>query len=62
MATEWLWMNYPRPVKLHDYRYLGDDFRERERIKRKKARWIDRLARMDILERQAMLAALDTVE
>jgi DNA adenine methylase len=61
MATEWLWMNYPRPVKLHEYTYLGSDFRERERIKRKKQRWIDRLKRMDILERQAMLAALDMV-
>ncbi len=33
-ATEWLWFNFPEPVALHDYRYLGEDFRERERIKR----------------------------
>lgn len=37
-SEEWLWMNYPEPVALHDYRYLGKNFRERERIKRKKNR------------------------
>jgi hypothetical protein len=58
MATEFVWMNYPEPLELHDYRYLGCDFRERERIKRKKARWSARLARMDALERHAMMAAL----
>jgi len=58
MATEWLWMNYPSPVELHDYRYLGADFRERERIKRKKARWAARLAKMPMLERRALLMVL----
>lgn len=58
MATEHLWMNYPRPIKLHDYRYLGDDFRERERIKRKKQRWTQRLKSMPVLEKQALLSAL----
>lgn len=58
VATEWLWFNFPEPVELHDYRYLGRDFRERERIKRKKARWVARLARMPLLERQALLGAI----
>ncbi len=31
-ATEWLWMNYPPPNELHDYRFLGDNYRQRERI------------------------------
>jgi site-specific DNA-adenine methylase len=61
LATEWLWMNYPTPVRLHEYSYLGSNFRERERIKRKKQRWVERLKRMDVLERQALLIALDTV-
>lgn len=60
MAAEYLWMNYPRPTRLHDYRYLGDTFRDRERLKRKKERWASRLQQMDILERQALLAILDT--
>lgn len=58
VATEWLWLNYPEPVALHDYRYLGQDYRERERIKRKVARWQRRLADMPVLERQALLMAL----
>ncbi len=58
MATEWLWCNYPAPVALHDYRYLGEDFRERERIKRKKQRWVNRLHTMPMLERQALLGAI----
>ncbi len=57
-VAEWVWYNFPPPVELHDYRYLGRDFRERERIKRKKQRWTARLARMPILERQALLCAI----
>jgi DNA adenine methylase len=48
-------------VGLHDYRYLGDDFRERERIKRKTKRWTAKLQSMPILERQALLSAIDVV-
>jgi len=57
-AEEWLWMNYGEPLELHDYRYLGDGFRERERIKRKKRRWTARLARMDSLERLCLMEAV----
>jgi DNA adenine methylase len=56
--TEWLWFNYPEPVELHDYRFLGRGFRERERIKRKVSRWTARLQRMPTLERQALLSAI----
>jgi site-specific DNA-adenine methylase len=59
VATEWLWMNYNVPVELHDYRYLGNNFRERERIKRKTNRWTVKLQSMPILERQALLSAID---
>jgi DNA adenine methylase len=57
-AEESLWMNYPEPIALHDYRYLGSNFRERERIKRKKNRWACRLAKMPILERRLLVATL----
>ena len=57
-AAEWVWYNYPRPVELHDYRYLGRDFREREQIKRMKQRWLAKLERMPALKRQALLAAI----
>lgn len=59
LATEHLWCNFPiPPPRLHDYRYLGRDFRERERIKRKKLRWRKRLEGMKPLERYALLEAL----
>ena len=58
MATEWVWMNYQTPVELHEYSYLGNSFRERERIKRKTDRWKRRFQLMPVLERQAMLSAM----
>lgn len=61
-ATEWLWMNYPEPFELHDYRYLGENFRERERIKRQQVRWRSRLESMPALERYAILQAVNIVK
>jgi DNA adenine methylase len=54
-VTECLWCNFPEPFALHDYRWLGRNFRERERIKRKKARWRSRLLAMPTIERAAIL-------
>lgn len=34
MATEYLFMNYPVPVILHDPTYVGQNFTERQRLKR----------------------------
>jgi len=57
-ATEVLFMNYPEPEALHDYSYLGNDFRERERIRRKILRHVHGLKRLPTHERQAILNAL----
>jgi hypothetical protein len=57
-VTECLWLNFPEPFALHQYDCLGRNFRERERIKRKKARWHARLLRMPMLERAAILEAV----
>lgn len=57
-TTEHLWMNFPEPAALHDYRYLGIGFRERERIKRRIQRWSSRLLAMTAIERKALTAAL----
>jgi hypothetical protein len=59
MATEVIWCNFPPPTQLHDYRFLGEDFRERERIRRKATRCVKRLARLPLLERQAIVAELE---
>jgi len=56
--TEWVWMNYPDPVKLHDYSFLGNDFRKREKLKKIKANWLSKLKRMPVLEREALLYAM----
>jgi site-specific DNA-adenine methylase len=62
MATEWIWMNYPiPPVELHDYRYLGDNFRERERIKLRSKYWLVRLKKMPVLERNALFSDIRSV-
>ena len=58
IANEYLWMNYPEPTRLHDYRYLGENFRERERIKRKAKRWLNRFEGLPILERRAIMREL----
>lgn len=58
VRRECLWYNYPAPVALHDYRYLGRDFRERERITRKRARWLTRLSKLPVLERAALVRTL----
>jgi hypothetical protein len=58
MADECLWCNFPEPVELHDYRYLGRDFRERERIRRRRARWVAMLSKMAVLERSAVVSDL----
>jgi DNA adenine methylase len=58
---EWLWMNYPAPTALHDYRYLGSDYREREKFSRRRKRWTAKLSKMAPIERQALLAALQEV-
>lgn len=58
-ATEYVWLNFPEPLELHDYRYLGRDFRERERIKRKKLRWRKKLEGLPALERYAILSEIE---
>lgn len=57
-VIESLWCNFAEPAALHDYSHLGADFRERERIKRKKTRWRRRLAAMPELERRAIMDVL----
>jgi len=59
-ATEYIWMNYPAPVELHDYRYLGDTFRERERLKKISENLVRRFRSMPVLERRALLAAINS--
>ena len=58
VATEVLWFNYPRPVTLQDYRFVGENFRERCRHRRQLRRWVARFAALPALERGAVFQAL----
>lgn len=57
-ATEYLYMNYPEATELHDYSYLGKNFRERERIKNKIKRFTNKLSKIPILERRAIIKSI----
>ncbi len=61
MREEWLWMNYPEPVELHDYSFLGKDRTDRQRIKRKIQRWENRIENMPMLEKRVLLLAMKKV-
>ncbi|MFO0939848.1 MAG: hypothetical protein U0930_03695 [Pirellulales bacterium] len=59
LQDEVLWLNYKLPSELHDYRYIGDDNRSRERIRRRQENWKNQLSSMTAFERSAMLEALN---
>lgn len=61
-ATESLWTNFRPGPSLHDYSYVGGDFRERERLRRRIRALTARLARASEIERNAALAALDALQ
>lgn len=58
--VEFAWTNFDPTHRLHDYSYVGDDFRDRERIRRSRLTQVERLRRAPPLERAAMLS--DIVE
>jgi DNA adenine methylase len=55
LRNEVVWSNFEGPADLHDFRNVGESFRERERIKRKAHRWLKNLERMPAVERHAIL-------
>jgi DNA adenine methylase len=58
-VEEYLWMNYPQPFELHDYSYLGENYRERETIKKQQKRWRRMLADMPTLKRLALMDVIN---
>ena len=57
--TETVWLNYPQPASpLHDYSYLGNDFRKREAIKRRRVGLVSRIDSLESAERSALFADL----
>lgn len=59
LQDERIWMNYLDTDNLHDFRYIGNTRRERERIRRRQINWRKQLDAMSVRERAAMLAVLN---
>lgn len=58
-VIECVWMNFDEPLELHDSRFLGKNFTDRQRIKRKRERIKQKLLRLPALERQVLFEAID---
>jgi hypothetical protein len=56
---ETVWLNF-EPAVLHDTRFLGETFRDRQTIKRKRTRWVSRFRREPVGVQQAILADLSS--
>lgn len=59
MREEWVWFNYQKPRVLHDYRYLGQNFREREMIRRRQERLRNRVNQLPPAEQVALYSWLE---
>jgi DNA adenine methylase len=57
-VQECLWMNFPEPTELHDWRFAGRNFRERCALKRLATRWMARLDDMPPRKRGYVMNAL----
>jgi DNA adenine methylase len=54
-AIESVWCNFDPPAVLHDARFVGKNFTDRQRIQRKAKRWVNRLLSMPPGEKSAVL-------
>jgi site-specific DNA-adenine methylase len=59
LREEHVWTNFEPPLRLHDGRHLGDNFRARQAIKRRRLRLEERFARMNPRERHELLQGLN---
>lgn len=57
-AIEKVWYNFKPPTILHDYRFIGKDYRDRERIKGIISRTVSKFKRMPDLEKNYLLEKL----
>jgi len=57
VREEMLWFNFPHPRLLHDARYLGTNFRERQTIKRRVARLRRRIERLSPTEQSVLFSS-----
>jgi site-specific DNA-adenine methylase len=55
VREECLWFNFKPTAKLHDTRYLGSTFRERQNVKRRLSRFKQKVEQLDPIERHELL-------
>ncbi|CAG0979366.1 hypothetical protein MTYP_01670 [Methylophilaceae bacterium] len=58
MREEWVWYNFQKPTVLHDDRYMGSNFREREVIRRRQNRLRNRISQLSEAEQASLYAWL----
>lgn len=61
VRTETIWCSFT-PSEIHYHSYAGENFTDRQRIKRKAESWANRFAKLPPAEKQAVLAAVLSVE
>jgi len=61
VRTETIWCNF-EPKDIHYHTYAGKNFTDRQRIKRKAQGWANKFKKLPSGERQAILAALLSIE
>lgn len=59
-VTEFMYMNYEQPEKLHDYNYIGSDFREREKRQRRFNNFLEKWNRMDYLDKAKIIQEIES--
>lgn len=60
-VKEFVWMNFAEPALLHDPRFVGGNYTDRQRVQRKIARWTENFKAMPADERWAIYEALSSV-
>lgn len=55
VREETVWMNFDPPNRLHDSRYMGQTFRDRQTIQRRQTRLRSRIESLDPIERHELL-------
>ena len=60
VRQESIWLNFDPPQRLHDHRNLGDCFREREVVRRRRSRLCARIQRLSQAEQFGLLTWLQS--
>lgn len=60
MRRECVWLNYEPPMRLHDPRHLGNGFREREIVRRRRSRLHSRIQNISQAEQYELLIWLQS--